>query len=62
MDVFCDKTLLHDIKQVPSTMTIEMNGGTLATNKKGYLKGHGSVWYHKDATTNIISLNNVKNI
>ena len=41
-------------------MTIETNGGSLTTNKKGYLKGHGLVWYHPDAITNILSVRNVK--
>ena len=56
VDIFCNKSLLHNIHNVKTDMTIETNGGTLTTNKKGYLKGHGSVWYHKDAITNILSL------
>ena len=60
VDIFCDKSLLSNINIVNTSMTIETNGGLLTTNQKGYLKGHGYVWYHPDAITNILSVRNVK--
>jgi len=36
------------------------NGEALTTNQKGILKNYGEVWYHEDATTNILSLKNVR--
>ena len=41
-------------------MTIEINGGILKTNQKGYLKNYSDVWYHENAIANILSLSNVK--
>ena len=38
VDIFCNKTLLTDIHEVESTMTIETNGGTLVCNMKGFSK------------------------
>ena len=58
-DLFCDKKLLRDIKQVQGSCTIITNGGQITTNKKGYLKNYGYVWYHPEAITNILSLSNV---
>ena len=61
VDVFCNQNLLNNIRKSNSTMTIETNGGTLTTNMKGHLNGHGEVWCHPDAITNILSLKNIKN-
>ena len=60
VDLFADAKLLSDIHTIGTTMTVETNGGTLETSQKGFLKGHGWVWYHPDAITNILSLKNVK--
>lgn len=60
VDIFCNDSLLSNIRQVNNTMTIETNGGTLVTNKKGYLRGYGDVWYHENAIANILCLRNVK--
>ena len=59
VDLFCDMNLLSNIRVVKSTMSIATNGGTLITNKKGYLSGYGDVWFDERAITNILSLDNV---
>ena len=37
-------------------MTISMNGGSLTTNSKAYIKNYSKVWFTKQAITNILSL------
>ena len=61
-DIFGDKSKLQNIKSTGTRLFLKTNGGTLVTNKKGYLPGYGEVWYHQKAITNILSLNNVKKI
>jgi hypothetical protein len=61
IDIFCNKNLLSKIHQVNDEMSIETNGGILSTNMKGFLQNYGEVWYHPNAITNILSLNNIKN-
>ena len=41
-------------------MTIHTNGGKLSTTKKGIFSGFGEVWYHPDATANILSFSNFR--
>ena len=59
-DIFCNSRILKDIRDTNENMTVFTNGGSLTTCKKGFLPGYGLVWYHPDAITNILSLNNVK--
>ena len=59
-DIFCNGNILKDLKDTNEKMIIYTNGGSLTTNKKGILPGYGPVWYHPDAITNILSLNNMK--
>ena len=59
-DTFRDQSQLKNIKSTGTKLFLKTNGGTLVTNKKGYLPGYGEVWYHERAVTNILSLNNVK--
>jgi len=37
-------------------MTLHCNEGVRTTNMVGDLPGHGTVWYHKPCTANILSL------
>jgi hypothetical protein len=60
IDIFCNDALLTNIREVDNSMTIETNGGVLVTKQKGFLRGYGDVWYHKDAIANILCLKNVK--
>ena len=60
VNIFCNEDLLGDIKNTNQTMTIDTNGGSIATNQQGYLNNFGYVWYDKRAITNILSLAKVK--
>jgi hypothetical protein len=59
-DIFCNKKLVKNIRQVEDVMPVIENGGELSTNKKAYLKGYGEVWFDERAITNILSVKNVK--
>ena len=41
-------------------MSVKGNGGSITTNKIGYLKHYGEVWFDERAITNILCLKNVK--
>ena len=41
-------------------MSVNGNGGSITTNKKGHLKHYGDVWFDKRSITNILCLKNVK--
>jgi hypothetical protein len=43
VDLFCNKKLVKNIRQVHDTMTVMGNGGTLTTETKAGLKGYGEV-------------------
>ena len=60
IDVFCNETLLTNIKQVTNGINLHTNGGTLNIKWQGHLKNYGWVWYDSRAITNILCLNNVK--
>ncbi len=59
--IFRDKDLLSNIQTIEDTLVLKTNGGKLRTNKQGYVKGVGWVWYHPDAKTNILSLGLLEN-
>lgn len=58
-DIFCNKTLLENIRTDQNMLTLCTNGGQLTTNMKGDVPGYGTVWYHPKALTNIFSFSNV---
>ena len=41
-------------------MSVKGNGGSITTNKIGYKKNYGKVWFDERAITNILCLKNVK--
>ena len=59
-DIFCDTSVVTNIRTVDETLRLHTNGGVLTTNQKAGLPGYGAVWYDPRAITNILSLNNVK--
>ena len=59
-DIFCNPKLLKNIHSTPNSMSIKGNGGRITTNKIGYLKNYGKVWFDEHAITNIFCLKNVK--
>ena len=59
VDVFANKTMLKNLRQSNSTMTIHCNAGVATTTTIGDLPGYGTVWYHPKGITNILSLSRV---
>ena len=61
-DIFCNSSLLNNIRRTNDTMTVHTNGGQLSTNMKGHLRNYGDVWFHPKAITNIISMRNMSKL
>ncbi len=59
-DVFCNESILTNIRKVNETMSLSTNAGTVVVKQKGTLPGYGDVWFSKKAITNCLSLRNVK--
>ena len=36
---------MHNMHQVPTTLSLAMNPGTMMTNLKAELPGYGTVWF-----------------
>jgi len=60
VDVFSNPKLLSNIHDTRPSLTLYCNAGKATINKKGDLKGYGTVWYHPDGIANILSLHNVQ--
>jgi hypothetical protein len=53
--VFCDKTLLTDIRHSDHSITAYTNGGTQESHYSGDFNGFFRVWYNPDCMLNILS-------
>jgi len=60
VDVFSNPKLLMNICDAKISLTLYFNAGMAIINKKGDLKGYGTVWFYPDRIVNILSLENVK--
>jgi len=60
VDVFSNPKLLTNIRDTKRSLTLYCNTGKAIINKKGDLKGYGTVWFYPDGIANILSLGNVK--
>jgi hypothetical protein len=61
LNLIANKTLLHGIHTVPTTMHIQCNAGVTCTNLQGWLGDFlEPVWYNPDGVANIMSLFVVK--
>ena len=60
VDVFQNRALLSNVRQVKGFMDIHCNAGVASTNWVGDLPGYGMVWYHQEGIANILSLSKVK--
>jgi len=49
-----------NIRDAKGSLTLYCNAGKATINKKGDLKGYGTVWFYPDRIANILSLENVK--
>ena len=59
-NIFCNPKLLKNIHSTPNSMSVKGGSGRITTNKIGYLKNYGKVWFDERAITNILCLKNVK--
>ena len=59
---FCNDECLTDIHHVKETLQLSTNGGVLTTNMKGTFPGHGLVWCHPQAITDILSQSRVEDL
>ena len=59
VDLFSNKDLLDNIREVDETLTVRCNAGAIETRMQGQLAGYGMVWYHQDGIANILSLSRV---
>jgi hypothetical protein len=55
IDVFAKKELLKKIRKSEAAMTIHCTAGITRTNLIGDFPGYGTVWYHPEGITNILS-------
>jgi len=55
-DVFCNKSLLTNIRDASCTLNIHTNTGVGQTTLIGDLRGYGTVWYYPKGIANILSL------
>lgn len=55
VSIFCNPSLVTDIKPARTSLELATNGGTLSSNKKAIVPNYGEVWYHPSAITNIFS-------
>jgi len=61
LNLFCNQSLLYDIRRVPRGISIRTPGGErLTTRFMGKMRGYpGKVWYHEKATANVLSMMDV---
>ena len=58
--MFCNPKLLSNFGDANRSLTLYCNAGKAIINKKGDLKGYGTVWYHPDSIANILSRHNAQ--
>ena len=56
VDLFCNPELLIDIRTMDEELKIYCNAGVTTTNHIGDLLGYGTLWFHTEAISNILSL------
>lgn len=60
VDVFCESRLLSNIRTVSDSIRIVCNSGIVVVTQLETLRVYGDVWFHPEAISNILSLNNVQ--
>jgi hypothetical protein len=59
-DIFCNSSLLTNIRYSGKSIKIHCNAGTSIATQVGTLKNYGEVWFNPNAIANILSLARVK--
>ena len=62
ISIFCNKQLLHNIRQSPTTLKVFTNGGTQDSTLIGDVTNFGTVWYNPESMANILSLQQVRKV
>ena len=57
VDIFCNPSLVENIRRVKDRMRIQCNARIHMTNLVGDLPGYGPVWFHPRAIANVLSHN-----
>ena len=60
VDIFCNPSLVENIRRVKDRMRIQCNAGTRVTNLVGDLPGYGPIWLDSRAIANVLSLKLLK--
>ena len=58
--LFCNKHLVKIFWTTDESTTFKVNGGSIKTTRKAYVKGYGEVWFNGRSITNIFALKKVK--
>ena len=59
INLFCNRSFVHNMHQVDTTLSLAMNAGTMMTNLQAELPGYSTVWFDPQAMTNVLSLSNI---
>ena len=62
VDLFCDPKMVTNIREVPETLVLSTNAGQLKTNLQATVPGYGTVWFSREAMTNVYSLALLSNV
>ena len=60
IDVFCNRCLLTNVREIGKVMNIRCNAGVTRTSMVGELNGYGTVWYNQKGIANILPLSQVE--
>ena len=60
VDLFCNNNIFTKVWKTYESMTVKINGGSINTTHKSYVKGYGKVWFNGQSITNILSLKTTK--
>jgi hypothetical protein len=56
VDLFCNPELVQDITKNKESLLLATNAGDMTTNTKAMVPAYGTVWFDKNAMTNVFSL------
>jgi hypothetical protein len=60
VDVFCNRSLLTNVRETNKIMNIRCNAGVTHNNMVSKSNGYGTVWYNPKGIANILSLSQVE--
>ena len=62
VSVFCNRSLLMNIRPSANAMTVHTNGGSQTSHLVGDVPNFGTVWFNPDSIANILSLAAVRRV